>query len=238
GRWGRYGPYVTHIGLMFLLAAALSMSIPGWHQDEFFWLEDGETKRIPGTDMFVRSEGFHVEFYEDGRPKHFQTDVVLIDEGRELPMRSIRVNHPVSHKRVSLFQSSYELTLGSAVFPMFDLSAGPGGRFVGLLEIDMRDPQEAYVVGDHTVRLINYFPDFYVDPAQGPMSRSGDPLNPAFVLEIEGPQREPVLHWLFVGQPDFVPPGLDSPYRFQIESIQIARRSGLTAHKNLALPFI
>src|SRR5690606_7660768 len=81
GRWGRYGPYVTHIGLMLLLLATLGMAIPGWYHDEFFWVAEGESVRVPHTDFILRNDGFRVEFHPDGRPSLFETRAVILVNG-------------------------------------------------------------------------------------------------------------------------------------------------------------
>lgn len=65
-RFSRWGPYINHIGLIiFLLAALLRSLIPGWHMDEFVSVMEGETRRLPGTDYFLKNEQFTVEFYSE-----------------------------------------------------------------------------------------------------------------------------------------------------------------------------
>lgn len=244
GRWGRYGPYVTHIGLMLMLLATLGMAVPGWYHDEFFWVEEGETVRVPHTDFVVRNDGFTVRFYEDGRPSFFQTDAVIIENGEEVHRHAIQVNNPLVYRRVNLFQASYEFQLGRTDFHLLRRDPdNPASESVllGTLAIDVRNPAGEYIINETTVvRLLNYFPDFALDPVEGPVSLSSDPLNPAFVLEIVDLESEepPVRQILFVLQPDFVLPGLATPYRFELADVDIVTRSGLISHKNLALPYI
>lgn len=240
GRWGRYGPYITHIGLLLLLVATLGMAVPGWYHDEFFWVAEGESVRVPHTDFVVRNDGFHVEFYEDGRPRLFQTDAVIIDEGRERFTQPIRVNEPLVYKRVNLLQASYEFLLGETSFDLLRHVPGEAEpQNLGLLAIDLQNPAAEYRVGeDTTVTVVNYLPDFAMDPTLGPISKSPDPLNPVFILQIQHADEpaEPAI--LFLLQPDFVLPGLESPYTFRLADVQILARSGLISHKNLALPYI
>lgn len=240
GRWGRYGPYITHIGLLLVLVATLGMAVPGWYHDEFFWVAEGETVRVPHTDFLIRNDGFHVEFYDDGRPRLFQTDAVIIDGGVERRADAIRVNAPLVYKRVNIFQASYEFRLGTLTFELLRAD-GPDGEPVplGTITIDMQNPPAEYRVSEETtVRFLNYFADFAVDPKLGPISKSPDPLNPVFVLEIRHAGAPPVRQMLFVLQPDFVLADTDSPYRFRLSDVDIVARSGLISHKNLALPYI
>lgn len=233
GRWGRYGPYVTHIGLMILLISTLGMAIPGWFHDEFFWVAEGETVRVPHTDFVVRNDKFTVEFYEDGRPKHFQTNAVIIENGEEVASHAIEVNKPFIHKRVNLIQASYQFELGHLDF---DLSVDDTS--VGNFVINVQNPASHYEIGDVSITLKDYFPHFTIDDVEGPITLSSDPLNPVFVLEIQAPDAPPVHQMLFVLQPDFTLPGIDSPYSFQLNDVDIVTRSGLVSHKNLALPYI
>lgn len=241
GRWGRYGPYVTHIGLLLLLVAALGMSIPGWFHDEFFWVAEGESARVPHTDFVIRNDAFSLEFYEDGRPKHFQTDAVVIVDGEEVHRHAIQVNDPLIYDRVNLLQASYEFKLGRTDFELLNTGSDTQAEPVslGILSIDVQNPAAQYNLGDDTtVRLLNYFPNFAMDPVEGPVSLSSDPVNPTFILEITGPDGIPVRQILFVLQPDLVLPGMDSPYAFALSNVDIVTMSGLISHKNLALPYI
>lgn len=240
GRWGRYGPYITHIGLLLLLVATLGMAVPGWYHDEFFWVAEGESVRVPHTDFVVRNDGFHVEFYDDGRPRLFQTDAVIIDAGEERLTHAIRVNEPLVYKRVNLLQASYEFSIGETSFEL--LRHAPGEEepvSLGLLTLDLQNPMPEYQISEETtVTVVNYLPDFAMDPNLGPVSKSPDPINPVFILQIQhgAEPAEPAI--LFLLQPDFVLPGLDSPYTFQLADVKIVARSGLISHKNLALPYI
>lgn len=237
GRLGRFGAYVTHVGLIVLLVAAVCMAIPGWYHDQFFWVPEGETVAVPHTDFFVRNDSFHVEFHEDGRPSLFQTDAVILRDGAEVHSHAIRVNNPLVFDRVSLFQASWQVVLGKTGFTMMRHDAEP--VVVGELLIDVQNPARSYPVSDDTtVRLLNYFPEFDIDPVEGPVSLSSDPVNPVFVLEIEREGAEPVRHMLFVLDPSFMLPGLESPYRFTLSELEIQRHSGLVSHRNLAIPYI
>lgn len=240
GRWGRYGPYVTHIGLLLLLLATLGMAVPGWYHDEFFWVAEGETVRVPHTDFLVRNDRFSIDFYDDGRPSLFQTDAVIVEHGQEQHAGAIRVNEPLVYNRVNLLQASYEFKLGQTSFELMRSNdAGGEPVSIGILNIDMLNPAPEYVIDEHTtIQLLNYFPDFAMDPNLGPISQSPEPLNPAFILQVHHADEPAVPMILFVLQPDLVLPGLESPYSFRLDDVDIVARSGLVSHKNLALPYI
>ncbi len=56
----------------------------------------------------IEVEDFRIEHYESGQPKSFESDLVIIDEALDEPIReTISVNHPLSYKGVSIYQASF-----------------------------------------------------------------------------------------------------------------------------------
>lgn len=52
---------------------------------------------------------FRTVFYDNGQPKSFESDLVIIDPEREQPLeRTISVNDPLHHKGVTIYQTSFE----------------------------------------------------------------------------------------------------------------------------------
>lgn len=86
-RFSRWGPYINHIGLIIFLLGVLMRSIPGWHMDQYIGFVEGQTSRIPNTDLFLKNEKFTVDFYKPEEmsdtfkpqmlPKMFKTEAVL-----------------------------------------------------------------------------------------------------------------------------------------------------------------
>lgn len=114
GRFSRWGPYVNHIGLILFLIGILIGILPGFLIESFVWVRDGQTVNVPGTNYYVKSEGFFLETYEDGDfpqldqvleedsmiPKEFRTDAVLYerilnDQTGEEEM--VEVKRPLDH---------------------------------------------------------------------------------------------------------------------------------------------
>ncbi|MDO4433348.1 MAG: cytochrome c biogenesis protein ResB [Alysiella sp.] len=62
-------------------------------------------QKLPFT---VELKKFHIEFYDTGMPKDFASDIVVTDkETGEKIEKTIRVNHPLTHKGITIYQSSY-----------------------------------------------------------------------------------------------------------------------------------
>ncbi len=114
GRWTRLGVYAVHFSVVLLLIGALIGSFFGF--EGFVTLGEGETEQhvrlrktgavIP-LDFAIRCDAFHVSFYESGSPKEYRSDLTILEGGKPVLKKSIRVNDPLHYKGVSIFQSSY-----------------------------------------------------------------------------------------------------------------------------------
>jgi len=85
----------------------------------------------------VELKKFVVEYYSTGMPKLFASDIVIHDKvtGEKIPAR-VEVNHPVSHRGVEIYQSSFDDGGSTVKFkavpmhtqgPSFDLQGTVGG---------------------------------------------------------------------------------------------------------------
>ncbi len=123
-RYARLGPYLAHVSILLILAGALwgaaagfkgAMQLSEGEASSEVWLRGGEG-RVP-LDFEIRCDRFVFEQYPDGTPKEYRSEVTLSDgQGEKGTNGSIRVNHPLSYKGITFYQSSYgslpELTLG------------------------------------------------------------------------------------------------------------------------------
>lgn len=207
-RFSRWGPYINHIGLIIFLLAVLARGIPGWHMDQYVWLYEGETKQIPHTNYYVKSNKFVVEYYKDeelepsqqGKQivKLYETKADLFEcvdacgDGTKTPVlrkvvdHDIRVNSPLSYKGIKLYQNNYsENPRLLAVKPL--LTDAASGKSYGPFELPTANPPSDYEAGPYKLKLTNYYPDFKLDDQNRPMTNSRDPNNPAFIFVVKGP---------------------------------------------------
>ncbi|WP_123040843.1 cytochrome c biogenesis protein ResB [Cohnella candidum] len=207
-RFSRWGPYINHIGLIIFLLAVLGRGVPAWNMDQYVSLDDGETEQIPGTNYYVKSDKFTVEYYTDAelpaslkgttRPKLFDTKATLYtctancDDPSQEPVlkevktHDIQVNHPLTYKGLSLYQYDYaqQPRLISVTPSIYDKKTG---QKYGPFKLTMRNPALTYQVGPYTLTLKDKFMDFGLDEQGRPMTKSRDPNAPAFVFVVTGP---------------------------------------------------
>lgn len=87
-------------------------------------LSHGDGILIQELPFSVELKKFIVEYYSTGMPKLFASDIVIHDRetGEALPAR-VEVNHPVKHRGVEIFQSSFDDGGSRIKLKSFPLSA-------------------------------------------------------------------------------------------------------------------
>ncbi len=101
----RFGPDVLHLGLMVLVLGA-TWSYSG-HREGSVTLLPGEGVNLPDGSVLVLEE-FRFERYDDGRPRDWVSVIRLEKDGRSLrDGYELRVNSPLRHAGMTLYQSSY-----------------------------------------------------------------------------------------------------------------------------------
>ena len=106
-RYARFGTFFTHCGIIVGIAAALWGSVVGFSNNGLV-IPNGSVRAVGhGTDLSVLNEGFIEEYYLDGRPKDYRSNLVIYENGREVKRQIIRVNEPVEYKGIHFHQSFF-----------------------------------------------------------------------------------------------------------------------------------
>lgn len=114
GRFAKTGVYIVHLSVLVLLLGALVGSI--WGFEGYIRIPENEEGNIVSLrrseekielDFSIFLKDFNVSFYRDGRPKEFLSEVEIRENGKAVKKGSIRVNHPLHYRGISIFQSNY-----------------------------------------------------------------------------------------------------------------------------------
>jgi cytochrome c biogenesis protein len=113
--WTRLGVFVVHVSILIILIGAILGSVFGY-KGSLSLVEGKSSGRIQtagGTAAIdlgfeVRCDAFTIDFYQNGMPKEYRSDLTILEQGREMLRRSIKVNAPLTYKGVTFYQSSYE----------------------------------------------------------------------------------------------------------------------------------
>lgn len=259
GRFSRWGPYVNHVGLIIFIIGVLLSNIPGFYLDTYVWVRDGQTVQVPGTKYYVKNEKFIMEYYqEDEYPekldldgevvKSYTTKGVLYEDQNygitgvepklvEVKKQDVLVNHPLKYKELALYQSGQQTNqLGALNLGLVEQSTG---KEIGHLKLDLYNPPSSVKINDQvTVKVLQYYPDFALDDKGQPITKSNEPINPAFFLDVVSPVTpKGETSVVLLGQT--LTPGIDHPlYQFSFEQPELINITGLTVRVDQRLPII
>lgn len=114
-RISRVGPYVAHVSILLILAGALvgawfgfkgNMILAEGEAEDSVWLVR-EHEEL-GLGFQLRCNRFVVEQYPGGAPREYRSEVSVLDEeGNLIRDAVIRVNHPLSFRGITFYQSTY-----------------------------------------------------------------------------------------------------------------------------------
>ena len=115
GRWSRYGVFIIHASIIFIVLGGLVGALFGYRG--YMVLTKGETGdrvTLRGERPEERSLGFslkcddfNVSFYPGGEPRDYVSRIQVIDKGKKIMEKEIRVNDPLYYKGIHIYQSSY-----------------------------------------------------------------------------------------------------------------------------------
>ena len=115
GNWTRTGVYLVHSSILIIFLGAIigslggfkgSVSIPETMARDRVALYG--SREIVELGFEVRCNSFSIEFYSNGMPKEYTSNLTILENGQELFTRDIEVNSPLTYKGITFYQSSYE----------------------------------------------------------------------------------------------------------------------------------
>jgi len=114
GRWTRLGVYAVHLSILLLVVGGLIGSFFGF--EGFANVPEGESvqqislknqdqdKQLP---FAIRCDEFSISHYDSGMPKEYRSTVTILNDQEVVRTADIRVNDPLKHQGINIFQSSY-----------------------------------------------------------------------------------------------------------------------------------
>ncbi len=115
GRWSRTGVYIVHTSILVIFVGAIighffgfkgSVMIPELRSTEKIFTTPGSTPIELG--FTVRCNNFGLEFYNNGTPKEYKSNLTILENGKEILHKDIKVNSPLTYKGITFYQSSYQ----------------------------------------------------------------------------------------------------------------------------------
>jgi len=227
GRFSVFGVYIVHTSILIMIAGGLAGSLFGFKADVN--IREGETtdtvyiagRGMQKLEFAVRCDKFTVEFYDNGAPKTYRSDLSFIREGKVDYQGALLVNHPLTYSDIRFYQSSYGLAPDTKAVLTYT-----GGR-----------EKKASVVlagGDSFVLRGNNATVQVLRVEEDIMS-----MGPAVKLRVSSPRKN-YEFWVFqhieeikkanpglLSQVPMFNPGLFQPYLFSLERLEQEYFTGL-----------
>jgi cytochrome c biogenesis protein len=113
--WSRLGVYVVHTSILLIFAGALVGSLWGEKgavnipetltTDKIYQFGSGSPIDLGFT---VKCNWFHLSKYPNGAPREYESELVIIEDDKEILTKIIEVNDPLTYKGWTFYQSSYQ----------------------------------------------------------------------------------------------------------------------------------
>lgn len=122
--YARLGTYLTHLSVLLILVGGLIGA--AWGFKGYVEIREGEMVEgfvlnspqevVRPLGFQVRCDAFRVDFYPDGSPREFLSTLSFLDKGRVvIDHAPLRVNHPLSYRGLSFYQSSYGISASAVI---------------------------------------------------------------------------------------------------------------------------
>lgn len=240
GRYSYFGVYITHLSVLLILVGGMVGSFFGFEAhvnipegssvDSVFLRRSGEP--IP-LGFSVRCEKFTVNFYPNGSPKEYRSEISFVDGGQVVQAGSLLVNHPMTFKGITFYQASY----GSVAGERLTIRIRGKGDEETLVTAQKGQPFE--LPGkDGTAVVSEVRPDLMR-------------LGPAAQVQINPSSGEPLAFWIFLHQEEIGKkvPGLFErsprfnfkayePYSFFMKDLESKHYTGLQVNKDPGVPLV
>jgi cytochrome c biogenesis protein len=157
GRLARYGVYIIHSSVILILLGSFIGLVAGYRGfvvlskgevRDHMTLRGREPREVP-LGFTLKCKDFKVSFYPGGEPKDYVSTLEVIDQGRPVMEREVRVNSPLAYRGFRVYQASY----GSTPSFVFDM----GGEKVVMRESEIFNKGDLAVMAVRFVKNVHNF---------------------------------------------------------------------------------
>ncbi|MBW1772367.1 MAG: cytochrome c biogenesis protein ResB [Deltaproteobacteria bacterium] len=237
GRYSHMGVYIVHLSVLLILMGSIIGSFFGL--EAFVNIAEGEsvdTIRLRKSNnpykipFQVLCKKFTVDFYDNGAPKEFRSDLQFLVDGKVVKEGPLIVNHPITFQGITFYQSTY-------------------GKMPDRIQLKIARQGSGSETNEVVVSMRKAIPlpgkegQFEVADIKDNFMRWG--LGPAVLIRVHPSQGEEKAFWVFQ-QPEMVKkklPGIFEkypklnpasypPYVFFLEEFESKYYTGLQANRD------
>ena len=240
GRYSYFGFYLVHLSVLVIILGGIIGSFFGF--EAFVNIPEGDYVNsvrfrsggmIKSLGFEVKCNSFFVEFYPDGTPKKYRSDLTFIVNGKEALKGSLEVNHPITFRGITFYQSSYgQMPVNKATIGISKQGAPPTS-----MVMEIGKPMPLPLNGGE-IQLDDIRPDFMQ-------------LGPAVLIALKPTTGVEQKIWIFRDQDSIkerfpgifekfpkLNPAAFKPYAFSLEQIENEYYTGLQVNRDPGVSLI
>lgn len=251
GALSLWGPYLTHLSILVIFAGAVVGGILGFNgyttitegQSTSVYAREGTNERV-NLGFRVALNSFRIDHDKAHNPTGYRSDLKVYDGDNLVAQKEIDVNHPLTYRGISFFQSDYGLTGlvlkvtapdGKFVEVPFEVDTGVGPQ--GKEFVVAGEPFKEVSIGGKRFAIFahNLEPDYL---ASDQVSLSALPINPAVNIMANDrfPKYKGLDAWTKLGWLEASKPAMYKGFTISLE--HAVNYSGLQVSQNPGLPLI
>lgn len=115
GAFSRLGVYIVHTSVLIIFIGAIIGHVFGFKGSIMLPEQRTSSKIFPFTPgdpielgFGIRCDRFDIEFYPNGMPKEYRSELAIVENGKEVLTKTIEVNDPLVYKGITFYQASYQ----------------------------------------------------------------------------------------------------------------------------------
>lgn len=244
GKYSVFGVYLTHCSVLIILIGAIIGSLFGFKA--YVNIVEGQSAntvllRKPFAhehkklDFSVQCKDFSIDFYDNGAPKEYRSDLLFVINGKTVQEATLLVNHPVSFQGVTFYQASYGILPGDHA--QITLTKDDHDSVVMSRDVKIGQP----------VPLPDGSGHFILSAIREDFMR----LGPAALISVKTAKGEEKEFWIFKDydrlkkklpnlfiQFPKLNPSTYAPYTFYLNNIEFRYYTGLQVNKDPGIAFV
>jgi cytochrome c biogenesis protein len=205
GKYAHLGVYVIHAGIVLILIGGMITGLKGFEgmiqlvpgeTSSFYFDRQVQGRRVP-LGFEIRCVDTWMEKYPDGSPKSYFSDLEILDGGKVVARKTIKVNDPLSHKGIYFYQATFgQGTADEKVSIAIDV-VDPKTKKVAPLVVGFNEPKPL-PNGKGSLTVVDYAENIPLD-LEGHVRNLGEAVR----LQVSESGEPFKTVWLFKNYPDF-----------------------------------
>ncbi len=206
-KYTRLGVYIVHISIILIFIGAIIgarfgfggyLNLPEGGSSDVAY--KSPTKKIP-LGFTIKCNWYNTDYYQGGdTPREFQSELVIIEDGKEVLTKVIEVNDPLTYKGITFFQSNYGMLPNARGYFVFDISSKGGQE----KRIWLRFGDTFEIPGTGIKGTIaDFSPALTRDKFTGALTTySENMVNPAVAVNFDEPGKGKYTGWILKRYPE------------------------------------